>query len=171
MRLWKKTLLRNFWQINDQRTLVYRIILLIILFFFWKNPAYRTLFHHADLFIFEKKSYLQIIPSCIFINFLEMFYDYEDIEGVCLLKHWCFACLSLNCTKNNDFCGTGGFGVDCKVLEFPSYMIIPSCRIIEFGEIFHPTELFHPIELFDWLEYVGSYFSKPFYFLTMYVVG
>ena len=55
--------------------------------------------------------------------------------------------LSLNWKKSMIFLGgMEGFGGDSKVLKFPSYIIIPSCRIIEFGEIFHPTELIERVE-------------------------
>ena len=38
--------------------------------------------------------------------------------------------------------------------NFPFYIIIPYCTIIEIGKICLPTELFHPIEIFDRLEYL-----------------
>ena len=82
--------------------LVYQIFLQIFLLSFF-NPAHRILFYPADLFIFEKKSYLQnnwirrnfpsyrIIPSCATTKFGEIWHPTElfhPIELFDRLQYW-----------------------------------------------------------------------------------
>ena len=100
-------------------TLVYRINLLIILFFFFgENSAY--LIPSCIFIYFRKKSYLHKYSILYIYQFKKCSVIMRTRKKFVCLKIIVLLDLSLICGKKDDFSGSG-----CKVIKFPSHMIIP----------------------------------------------